>query len=54
MIFEASAPWHPPQGLGRAVGGEDDLLVALVQGVKGVEELFLGHLLAFQEGLKVK
>ena len=34
---------------GRAVGGDDDLLVALVQRVEGVEELVLGALLAGEE-----
>ena len=35
--------------LGRAVGCDDDLLVGVVQGVEGVEELFLGGLLARNE-----
>ena len=35
--------------LGRTVRGQDDLLVAFVECVKGMEELFLRHLLAFQE-----
>ena len=35
--------------LGRPVGGQDDLLVALVERVEGVEELFLGRFLAFEE-----
>ena len=30
---------------GRTIGGDDDLLHALVQRVEGVEELFLGPLL---------
>ncbi len=36
-------------GVGRAVGGDDDLLVGTVQRVEGVEELFLEPLLAFHE-----
>ena len=36
-------------GLGRAVGGDDDLLVLPVQGVEGVEELLLGRFLAGDE-----
>ena len=35
--------------LGRAIGSNDDLLVGVVQGVEGVEELFLGGLLAGDE-----
>ena len=35
--------------LGRAVGGDDDLLVGVVEGVEGVEELFLRGLLARDE-----
>ena len=35
--------------LGRPVGGQDDLLVALVERVERVEELLLRHFLAFQE-----
>ena len=35
--------------LGRAVGRDDDLLVGIVEGVEGVEELFLGGLLARDE-----
>ena len=35
--------------LGRPVGGQDDLLVGLVQRVERVEELLLGHFLAFEE-----
>src|SRR6476661_191336 len=35
--------------LGRPVGGEHDLLVALVQRVKRMEELLLRHFLAFEE-----
>lgn len=35
--------------LGRAVGGDDDLLVYVVQGVEGMEELLLGGLLAGDE-----
>ena len=35
-------PWE-------TVGGEDDLLACLVQGVEGVEELLLGALLAGEE-----
>ena len=35
--------------LGRAVGGNDDLLVCVVQGVEGVEKLLLGGLLAGNE-----
>ena len=34
---------------GHAVGGEDDLAAGLVEGVEGVEELFLGVLLALEE-----
>jgi hypothetical protein len=35
--------------LGRPVGGEDDLLVGVVEGVEGVEELLLGLDLALEE-----
>ena len=35
--------------LGGAIGGDDDLLVGVVQGVEGVEELFLRGLLARDE-----
>ena len=35
--------------LGRAVGCDDDLLVGIVEGVEGVEEFFLGGLLARDE-----
>ncbi len=35
--------------LGGAVGGDDDLLHALVEGVEGVEELLLGALFAGEE-----
>src|SRR5438046_2076636 len=35
--------------LGRPVGGDDDLLVDLVQRIEGVEELLLGPVLAGQE-----
>src|SRR5271157_1771876 len=37
------------QGPGRAVGGDDDLLVLPVQGVEGVEKLLLGGFLAGDE-----
>ena len=33
----------------RAVGGEDDLAAALIEGVEGVEELFFGVLFALEE-----
>lgn len=35
--------------LGRAVGRDDDLLVGIVEGVEGMEEFFLGGLLARDE-----
>ena len=35
--------------LRRPVGGEDDLLAGLVERVEGVEELFLGRFLPFEE-----
>ena len=35
--------------LGRPVRGQDDLLVAFVERVKRMEELFLRHFLAFEE-----
>ena len=35
--------------LGRSVGGQDDLLVVLVERIEGVEELLLGALLAADE-----
>ena len=37
------------QLLWRTVGGQDDLFVGLVQRIKGMEELLLRGLLAFQE-----
>src|ERR1022692_2324142 len=37
------------QALGRAVAGDDDLLAGVVQGVEGVEELFLRPFLVLQE-----
>ena len=37
------------EALGRAVGGEHDLLVGVVQGVEGVEELLLRLGLALEE-----
>lgn len=37
------------QLLWRTVGGQDDLFVGLVQRIKGMEELLLRRLLAFQE-----
>ena len=40
---------EPRDLLGRPVGGQHDLLVALVQGVKRMEELLLRHFLAFEE-----
>ena len=45
----AQAVFEIGEFLGRAVGGDDDLLDALVQRVEGVEELFLRALLAGEE-----
>ena len=49
--FEAGAQtvFQRVQLLRRAVGGQDDLFVGLVQRVEGVEELFLGSLFALEE-----
>ncbi len=45
----AQALFQGEHRLGRPVGGDDDLLVLTVQGVEGVEELFLGGLFAGDE-----
>ena len=45
----AEAVFEVGELFGGPVGGDDDLLHALVQRVEGVEELFLGALLAGEE-----